>query len=400
MDTCGTVDQSKSLHNSIYMECTSPSGSTQSCGPEPVSAPGGQYRLCWCSVAHGCATQVAFNTDVGSLTVIGPRLPFQQHRTCISGRTCVAEHIQGVWLSSMDRMLILETCGTSSIPPRLLGTVGLPLNMDQAQTMADFALVDNDYLVNGSFNTQHVHITVAGGQYRMCWLAGGLGLGAPGGPGAPSIPFALQASWPWYNGSYVGLSPERFQVDMGSLTIIGPSPFRQDNTCVSGHTCGFGNMLGHFLSVNDHFSILETCGVTGVIPRIPNGAILPQVTGSYRTDPTSNNCTESNVSSCGAYTGIALSFSSVLMTASAGTYRLCWCAADSTCTESLHFRTDMGALTVLGVSNLGSHLRTCVSGHTCPSMVFWMPMQNTCCPIIFTTSRSYASHLTVTRPWP
>jgi hypothetical protein len=58
-------------------------------------------------------------------------------------------------------------------------------------------------------------------------------------------------------------------------------------------------------------------------------------------------------------------FGDVVISTAGGEYRLCWCAGGSfKCDVQADFRTDIGALTLVGVSPLSQH-RTCISGRHC-----------------------------------
>lgn len=86
---------------------------------------GGEFRLCWCSlaqdVAHdaggvrlgqptACRRPHEFGVDLGGLAVVGPS-PLQQHRTCVSGQTCAVASIEGRYVSEADGFAVLDTCG-------------------------------------------------------------------------------------------------------------------------------------------------------------------------------------------------------------------------------------------------------------------------------------------------
>ena len=58
---------------------------------------------------------------MGKLTLVGVS-PLSQHRTCVTGHSCLIDEIKGNFLSSSDKMLLLETCGTSSLAPRVIAS--------------------------------------------------------------------------------------------------------------------------------------------------------------------------------------------------------------------------------------------------------------------------------------
>ena len=55
-----------------------------------------------------------------------------------------------------------------------------------------------------------------------------------------------------------------FKVDVGTLTVIGPSPINHARTCVSGQSCSFAGITGMHLSSNDRIMLLDTCGTGGL----------------------------------------------------------------------------------------------------------------------------------------
>ena len=116
--------------------------------------------------------------------------------------------------------------------------------------------------------------TAAGGQYRICWCASGQACS----------------------------TGDEFRMDVGQLTLVGPRNLQQWFTCVSGQTCKFDGITGEHLSVENAFMALDTCGVNDPTDRKPDA-------GSFQA----------------ARSGAALSFGQQYITASAGSYRLCWC---------------------------------------------------------------------------
>jgi hypothetical protein len=147
------------------------------------------------------------------------------------------------------------------------------------------------------------------------------------------------------------------------MLVIGPSPLSQDRTCISGQTCQFESITGHYLSETDSFLVLHTCAANGLISRFPNGGLSTILSGS----------------------GSIVTWSEAVVTAAGGEYRLCWCrdlsgssnnnsnlletAANASrsslrCHSEAEYRTDVGKFSLLGVSPLQQD-RTCVSGQTC-----------------------------------
>jgi hypothetical protein len=201
LETCGVTSgfMQKFSHGGFSVEQqTGPSGITQpapqtatsaswftiSWGSVVVSTSGGIYRLCWCSRNFVCSSSEDFRVDVGQLDVLGPRV---SEHTCVAGQLCTFEGIIGRGLSPGDSVLPLDTCGTTSPLTTPYGLAPF-LNGSSPGSIARW----------GS-----AALTLAGGEYRMCWCSG-LQLGC----------------------SIV----EDFRVDAGKLVVIGPAPLIQDRT--------------------------------------------------------------------------------------------------------------------------------------------------------------------------
>ncbi|CAE7306120.1 agaA33 [Symbiodinium sp. CCMP2592] len=127
------------------------------------------------------------------------------------------------------------------------------------------------------------------------------------------------------------------------MLVVGPSPLEQDRTCIAGRTCNAERIRGQSLRASDRLQILATGG--GTVPlRFPmNGLILPDLNASQ---PPSG-----------------MGLGSEIVSAPGGLYRLCWCSGlkPSGCLRGTDFQTDLGAMTILGVSPLQQD-RTCISG--------------------------------------
>ena len=99
LDTCGTASAVPRFVDSGLVGSMTNSGARVTWDQAPLSAAGGQYRLCWCGspeanvsktwdfVPLSCSNAENFRTDAGGLTIMGPS-PLYQHRTCVSGRDC------------------------------------------------------------------------------------------------------------------------------------------------------------------------------------------------------------------------------------------------------------------------------------------------------------------------
>lgn len=82
-----------------------------------MTAAGGEYMLCWCSAHAACESSLDFVLSMGALYLVGPT-PLEQHRTCVSGRTCAIHGIEGDGLREADRFFVLETCGVTGVVTR------------------------------------------------------------------------------------------------------------------------------------------------------------------------------------------------------------------------------------------------------------------------------------------
>ena len=307
---------------------------------EPVTAAGGQYRLCWCSdgsvnqsnwtheaAQRGCDFASDFGVDMGALLLLGMS-PLTQDRTCIAGQSCHLADLRGFGLSSLDTIAVLDTCGQQALrhwpaePTTILET-------------------DGKLTVSWSF------VTAAGGQYRLCWC--------------PGVTWTTADEEdedfdPWTRNDTLNSSvsvqtferrcssAELLRVDFGSLTLVGPTPLYQQYTCVSGQTCELQHVEGLHLEEGDRIQLLETCAVTQKVPlRVPGGGLLT-------ASAVGNN-------------SLSFSLGDAPISGFGGTYRLCWCSAAVDCALEA-FRVDIGQLTVLG-THPPSQGFTCVSGRQC-----------------------------------
>ena len=270
-----------------------------------VRVAGGQYRLCWCprsfmnsTNASDCLAEEHIVT-FGSLEIIGPS-PLGASFTCISGQSCTIKGLSGAGqyhLTPGDKLLILETCASHGLVPKGL------TEAVSAQTSLVFS--------SGVIFTWPLLPTSPGGTYRMCWCAA-----------------AFSCS-----------SMEDFKVDAGELMLVGPSPLKQDRTCVSGRTCVVDDIYlfpDSNASLNESdsmFLVLDTCGSFSLA-----GGLMTK----------------------GTLDATGLVLASHKVSAAGGSYRLCWCG--SQCSKSTDFRVDVGEMTILAPS---PWQQTCVSGQTC-----------------------------------
>ena len=198
-------------------------------GTEKLSLAGGKYRLCWCSGlvsepwlpnrsglnatnSTACTMAGSFQVEAGHMTVLG--VAFGQDRTCLSGQTCLIDGIQGQHLSVHDLWLLMDTCGE---PDQVISNAGR-----LATTVAPSG---------GSVSWGSDALTMASGQYRLCWCSGD---------------------------AHCSTSSQ-FSIDAGQFHMLGPSPL-QSHTCISGQTCIVNGVLGMGWEFTDQFLIMDTCG--------------------------------------------------------------------------------------------------------------------------------------------
>ena len=162
-------------------------------------------------------------------------------------------------------------------------------------------------------------LSSAGGLYRLCWCS-------------PHVDCQSQ---------------DKFAVDVGSLTIVGPSLYQQ-RTCVSGRRCRFGGMDGIFLAADDHVLVLDTCSL---LPEMElNISVWPRL--------------ELELSRYNS-SGLAAFRSAGALQLAGGSYHLCWCAGSFACASLAEFSVDFGSITVIGPRPLHEQHATCFTGHTC-----------------------------------
>ena len=118
LDTCGIATNLPRTPDTGLMYSSQVGENAAQSWTAALTASGGQYRLCWCSIASGpCDDSLAFRVDFGELVVLGAAPTYQQ-RTCVSGRTCAIDGIRGISLSDQDFLMVLDTCGATDLVPR------------------------------------------------------------------------------------------------------------------------------------------------------------------------------------------------------------------------------------------------------------------------------------------
>eukprot|EP00438_Fugacium_kawagutii_P024899 Skav220466 [mRNA] locus=scaffold3371:141367:147052:- [translate_table: standard] len=328
-----------------------------------LSAQGGQYQLCWCSGTteaenssnisqSDCLSSPSFTIHFGSLTLVGP---YAAHEfTCVSGQSCAISGVWGQGLDVTNEFLVLETCGTPS-----------PLLFGPAETVPPWIPVANRTSV---IDEDWSWASYDRGNLSWAKNQSGLQLGCSTAPNAPdcrSVEPILGVAWReplafvsagtyqlcWCAPTVSTPSerscdrPESFRISAGSLTMRGPLS-NQDRTCVSGQTCAFGGIYGLYIHEDDRFMILETCGS----PFLPAGLTSLGMIAENYTLEEGINFTATNISE--SDTVVRVSWAPNTFSGPGGKYRLCWCAAGFECDEKngLNFRTDVGALYLLGPS--------------------------------------------------
>ena len=309
----------------------------------PLTAAGGQYRICWCSEVADCSTSDQLRVDVGEFVLHGPQLG--QSRTCSSSQNCWIQDVLGHSLDIEDRLMILDTCGVAHEGEMNFSDghgwpmLGLMMAHSLHGVLKDSSgntISTVPEAIMSKFDFAGLHVTASGGQYRLCWCSGS---------------------------SDCNDGPESFLQDLGLLQLQGPSPLQQDRTCMSGQMCRLKGIVGESLTQQDLIMVRDTCGLpstsqASLIDRFPNDGIVNSVATSGQT-----------------FTWLQDSSSLFVPISSAsGVYRLCWCRPYGltevfegervSCQFPEHFKTDLGQLTLLGPSPLAQH-RTCVSGMPC-----------------------------------
>ena len=341
LDTCGTLTETvivPIVPHSIFEP-----------GLNRLTSKGGQYRLCWCfsdlssnesnsinsinSQRH-CHNTSDFVTDFGSLLVVGVS-PLSHEHTCISGQHCSVGGIGGYSLSPSDQVLLQETCGSD---------VSVSASVSASVTVTSGA-------TEATLSISWSEITLPGGEYRLCWCHGMnvvVDLEAP--DGLEEWDRVTNSSLHLLNNSFqlscgFGSDGSDGSVDIGSLTLLGPSPFYQDRTCRAGQICQV-DMIGIGLETGDVLLVLDTCGDLSATP--------------YGFSGDGAHLTSSN--SSGHLRGFQRFFFEV--SSLGGEYRLCWCSNSANCEGFQAFRLDIGQMTVLGASSIDRDF-TCTSGRSC-----------------------------------
>ena len=310
LETCGTT----SLRVSLEPISIGTFGTVNS---SILPSPVGNYRLCWCAGNEtsdsSCELTEEFQTDLGEFWILGPKV--EQDRTCVTGRECTLDGLEGSGLNAADRWFVLDTCGLPTI-----SAISIP-------RMANAGQVLSVTRSGSSVTFGSALVTAEGGVYRLCWCAAG---------------FSCSSS-------------EHYRVDAGELLLVGPSS--GSRTCISGQTCSFPTPLGKMLQSTDSYLILDTCGVAGSsVTGLPDGGMLSISNG------TSGRCRGGDCE---------LTFGTTIVTAVGGRYQLCWCGSSTSpnaygtpCIREDHFVVTVGSFELIGPEALSTG-RTCIAGQRC-----------------------------------
>jgi hypothetical protein len=313
LETCGTADAVDAKWEAYIPRFPNAgvavevmrSGATFAFGETPVTALGGQYRICWCAGGFDCTTTEGHRVDVGGLRLVGPSPIAEQHRTCVAGQTCAFDGLTGQDLGGeggSDAIWVLDTCGVRA------STTWANCNSAEAVECRETC--------------------------AHCIPCIGLEARAPGWTthecGACNRCDACAV--------YAPCTPGLNQARTGTGTRTSPWIRCDATRCDGADLEPWGEQRQEALWVG-----YESHGPTAMLQRWPNSAQRTAVT----------------------HTGTAFHWMSEFITAPGGTYRLCWCADSFTCSTPEHFRVDWGALTLVGPSPIETQDRTCVSGHSC-----------------------------------
>ena len=332
METCGSPSLVEGLPGAGFTQEVTSTGARVSWGPVAITAPGGRYQLCWCARGGTCLDPVEdFRLAVGSLSIAGPQF---NEATCVSGsgETCTVKQFRGHDLVETDLVMILDTCGVDVSMGALMqkvSSLGAITVIEADQASADMRVMQ----ASVDFGSELIW---SGGTYQLCWCR----------------PVAM-------SGAHCE-SPADFAAQAGRLHLLGPSPYEQHRTCISGRACPAQAVTGYGLSADDRVLLLETCGVRSVVDRffaIDTWQLAHSAANSTPNVPSPSNYTLQ------AGTLAMFGWGSIPITTAGGRYRMCWCSRHAPCAEPADFRIDFGELLVIGAA--ATHSYTCISGLSC-----------------------------------
>ncbi|CAE8591981.1 unnamed protein product [Polarella glacialis] len=192
-----------------------------------LQADGAEYRICWCSIALQCTSPERFTLDIGTMTLTGPQGDLPE--TCYSGRACVIDNIEGVYLRDGDTIMVLDACNERGI-----AVEGFPNN----------AITTTGAVAGTEHGWGEAKVTAVGGVYMLCWCAKGA--------------------------TCIEVGDHRKQV--GSLTLVGPGG-GFNKACSVFEACTWSGMIGQGVADGDRIMILEACGTGLAVAGFPNSDI-------------------------------------------------------------------------------------------------------------------------------
>ena len=282
-------------------------GSTTYSWSLQLSADPGQYRLCWCggvgSVA--CDTLDNFDTDVGTIVVLGPYI--NQHFACTKGHVCRdVGPVQGLGLTADDLVHFRVACTLDQAK-----FFGASLEVRAQESQGNMSGEVDLYL------SSHTAVTTASAEYALCWCSSI-------GPGCTSM---LMQN--------VGSATVYLETQLGILEVQGP-PTGEEAECYQGQECAIqikGESPG--LQAGDRVSVLEQCGEGDFLDGLPTPGYADTVEGTAYAFNSS----------------AALDGARYLMSLP-GIFRLCWCRpAESEslfCSSGSDFNVTVGLFRSVG----------------------------------------------------
>eukprot|EP00930_Biecheleria_cincta_P035475 TRINITY_DN24396_c0_g2_i1.p1 TRINITY_DN24396_c0_g2~~TRINITY_DN24396_c0_g2_i1.p1 ORF type:complete len:4398 (+),score=706.18 TRINITY_DN24396_c0_g2_i1:1156-13194(+) len=250
--------------------------------------------------------------------------------SCFRGSACEAGIPSGVGLGLKDKGVLTPTrcsVNTTNAP-------GIP------NTTVDGSAVDdgtqNDSAAAGSRqrlkwgDQAEGRILMSGvGRYVLCWCAEGCEGAVP--------------------------------LEVSVVFITGPSP-GQWRTCVRGEFCDLTGIQGRDIDNWDRVSIQAGCG-TGFVQGIPRGGYTEGVVVFKANDPADLSC---RTVSPNEMEGVASNFGCERVTATAGSYNLCFCTprgSGAKCEQPKEFSFTIGTILIQGPER--DQARKCMQNYRC-----------------------------------
>ena len=296
----------------------------------------GQWSICYCArydrdltdtalPAEGgtghCDEDVEFHSLAGVLTIKGPS-PNNQDQTCIAGVPCTL-NIAGQSLSGRDRLAFVQVadgaeCGVTS--------VDFKIATDTFKALAAHASGDHGTFEMAGGEAGDLPI---GGQWLMCICTDDT------------------------NGCLISSD---FPALLGVLTVLGPSPMMQDQTCTTGVDCTL-TFTGQGLSNLDKVSFAPLYGYCGGTERDSN------LTGNVHDVHLREVIGQDKYFDVDVSSGSARVQLTRMDLPEGGQWRMCYCINNyDGCDDGADFTSFSGTLSVRGVYPQDYH---CVAGTRC-----------------------------------